>query len=102
MATHRVFIYTPSRVNSAIREAEAEIEVKEKCTWAHVKGKHHLLGSTAFYTLAAANRAKRGALMKAIATPYLRRMMPSAVYWAESQLAHYEAKGEFPLTRRLH
>lgn len=104
MSTHRIFLYTPNRPGSRIREVEATIEIKPKCTWAFHQGKQHLLGSTAFYTLAAANRAKRGALQKVVDTTALDHMSRTMGmrYAAKQQLAIYELSGEFPLTRRLH
>lgn len=107
--THRIFVYTPSRPGSAIREVEAVIEVKEKQTWAIVeKGvrgqKSFLLGATAFYTLPSANRAKRGALQKVIATPVLLHMAQTKhmAYEAQRHLDYFAQNGEFPFTKRLH
>lgn len=103
MTLHRVFLYTPNRPGSAIIQVEAEIEVKEKCTWAHYRKKHFLLGSTVFYTLPAANRAKRGALQKLIDTPFHyhnpRTMHLPGV--AKQALAEFEAKGQFRGTKVL-
>lgn len=103
MTAHRVFIYNPSRPGSAIVQVEAEIEVKEKCTWAHVRNKHFLLGATAFYTLPSANRAKRGALQKVIDTPFHYRN-PRTMHLpdnAKRALAEFEAKGQFRGTRLM-
>lgn len=103
MTQHRVFLYNPSRPGSRIIEVEATIEVLAKASWASYRGKRHLLGSTAFYTLAAANRAKRGALQKVWETTALDRMsqtmgLRSQARW---QLDYYSERNEFPLTRRL-
>lgn len=109
MTLHRVFIYTPSRPGSAIREVEATIEVKAKQTWAIVeKGvrgqKSFLLGATAFYTLPSANRAKRGALQKVVDSPVLDRMSQTMGmrHDAKLNLDYFARTGEFPFTKRLH
>mgnify|MGYP000965543464 CR=1 FL=1 len=98
MTLHRVFIFQPSQPTRKIIELDAQILTLEKRTWAETaSGKRHLLGSSAFYTLAAAERAKRGALLKITETTALRRMPTTQhlVRNAESQLAIYDQLGTF-------
>ena len=95
---HRVFIFQPSRPTRKIVELEALILTLEKRTWAETaSGKRHLLGTSAFYSMAAAERAKRGALVKIMETPVLRRMSQTQgmVQLAEYQLSIYDRLGTF-------
>lgn len=95
---HIVFIMDPSRPTRKIVELEATILTLEKRTWAEtLSGKRWLMGSSAFYTLAAAERAKRGALIKIVQTTALRRMAQTQdlVWNAEHQLKLYDALGTF-------
>jgi hypothetical protein len=62
MLIHKVFIAHGLR---KIREREVTIKVCGSTTWAICyDGKRHLLGSTAFYTRAAAERCKLAVLQK--------------------------------------
>lgn len=63
-----VFIVDPKRPTRAIKEVEAEI-ITRKFSWADVNGKRYLIGTSAFFSLAAAKRAKLGYLMKVVEGP---------------------------------
>ena len=64
LSSHKVFIASGLR---KIREREVTIKVCNKTTWAICQdGKRHLLGSSAFYTLAAAQRCKLAYLYKTV------------------------------------
>lgn len=96
MTLHRVFIVNLTAPTRKIIELDAQILTLEKRTWAETaSGKRHLLGTTAFYTLASAERAKRGALVKLTENSYLRRYNPGAVSYAEHQLQIFDALGTF-------
>lgn len=75
-----VFIISPSAPHRVIREAECKL-IQRKWTWAEDQnGARHLLGSTAFYTLASARRAKLGALRKVHENNYIKYFKPPV--WA--------------------
>lgn len=91
---HKVFLL---RRVERIRERECTIVVKHRTTWAiDDNGRKYLLGSTAFYTLKAAERAKVGRLQKMVASTWLPRYWRGELWArAKQQLANYNAKGTF-------
>lgn len=98
MTLHKVFLMNPSRPLRKIVEREAQILTLEKRTWAELpSGKRCLLGTSAFYTLAAAERAKRGALIKIRESTVLDRMSQTMGMreMAKYQLAIYDQLGTF-------
>lgn len=98
MTLHKVFLMDPSRPLRKIVEREAQILTLEKRTWAELPtGKRCLLGTSAFYTLAAAERAKRGALVKIMEQTALDYMYQTKHIrpMAQHQLAMYDALGTF-------
>lgn len=101
---HRVFVVDLVRPTRKIIEIDAMIIVAEKRTWAETpSGRRHLVGTSAFYTLQSAERAKRGALVKIVQTHFLGRN-PTTMYLysrAERLLAHYDASGTFDDKRKV-
>lgn len=63
-----VFIINPKYPTQKILEVKAEI-ITCKFSWADVDGKRHLIGTSAFFSLPAAKRAKLGYLMKVVEGP---------------------------------
>jgi len=99
----RVFIFQPAHPTRRIIEIDAMVIVTEKCTWAETPaGRRHLLGSSAFFTKAAAERAKRGALVKIVETRYLMTNVRTTDMWhrAQQQLEIFERKGTFDYQKR--
>lgn len=104
---HRVWIMNPAAPLRKIRQVECEIVTCEKTTWAErivlrdvngvaPRGRRHLLGTSAFYTVKAAERAKRGALQKLVdAGPH--GYYGAAQRWdaARTQLKNFAANGTF-------
>ena len=79
-----------------IREWDAEIKVCKKMTWAILpNGKRCLLGSTAFFTLAAAQRRKLAELYKVADNKALADWWSThdKYHYAVRQLAEYKASG---------
>lgn len=73
----------------SILEVEANIVVCKKFTWAvDCRGQKRLLGASAFFTLASAERAKIGALMKLV-KPALAFKVPQVYYAARDELNKY-------------
>jgi hypothetical protein len=74
---------------------ELTVKVTAKRTWAtDDNGNRFLIGSTAFYTRAGAERAKLGRLQRIIDTPALQRMYGGAVWdRAHAMLQRYKANG---------
>lgn len=96
MTLHKVFIMDPARPTRKIMELEVQILTLAKRTWAETaSGKRWLLGTSAFYTLASAERAKRGALVKITSDGYLRRQHAGYVALAQHQLDIHDALGTF-------
>lgn len=94
--SHKVFIVLPERPLRPIREIEVEISVKPKTTWAIAKtGRKYLLGTSAFYTMKAAQRCKLARLQKIAATPGMQYSRFGAEVWwrARDQLTEYAATG---------
>ena len=77
-----------------IREADAEIVVCAKRTWAELPGgRRCLLGSTAFFTRAAAERVKLAHLQKLAATRALHFLAPTIIASAQQQLDLFRRNG---------
>lgn len=69
----KVFFMDPNYPIRPPREMEATIIVREKASWAVMpNGKRRLVGATIFFTLASANRSRRGALQKLVEDPFIR------------------------------
>lgn len=103
VALQRVFIMDPAKPLRPIREVDTMIVVGPKMTWAEEShGRRHLMGTSAFMTLPSAERAKRGALVKIVQTPYLSRMAQTMDMYhnAERQLLLFEQNGTFVRPRR--
>jgi hypothetical protein len=93
MISHKVFIAHGLR---KIREREVTIKVCGKTTWAICyDGKRHLLGSTAFYTRAAAERCKLAYLYKTAPLAQFPHWHPAGRLGSEaaSQLGIYKHTG---------
>lgn len=59
----KVYVFDSDRIWRPIREEEAEIKVCEKTVWAVLpNGRRHLMGATAFTTIASARRSHLGLL----------------------------------------
>ncbi len=71
-----IFLVSAKHPCKKIRIVEAEVIKPEKWTWAVYKGRRHLLGATAFYTFASAQRAKVGYLVKIVRTDALKIIQP--------------------------
>lgn len=98
MTKQKIFLLR--RPTSKIREIECEIDVCEKFTWARDKhGKRHLLGTSAFFTLKAAERSKFGALQKVVEKTQLARIWRNGVnfMYADACKQHdqYKKTGSF-------
>lgn len=77
-----------------ITEADVTIVVCKKRTWVQLlSGKRRLLGSTAFFTRAAAERCKLALLQKLVATGALNYLAPTAIQHARRQLDLFKDKG---------
>ena len=103
MTEHRVFIFNPSKPTRRIVEMTCRVVVCDRTTWAEEpSGRRHLLGSSAFYTLKAAYRAKRGALEKILQTRVLERMPQTQLLYhdARRQLVEFQETGSFALVQR--
>lgn len=100
---HRVFVFLHRRPIGGIREMDCEVVTTPARTWVLVRGNRRLLGSTAFYTRQAAERAKRGAIGRMInkAGSYWRRSMPAAYDHMVHDIAHYDRLGYFDSTRTM-
>jgi hypothetical protein len=99
---HRLFIFPMGKPGRRIREVEAEVTAKAKRTWATIQGRQYLLGSTAFYTRAAAERARHGYLVKLIKEASgVPRLWP-AIATARAEVAYYDAHHAFATTRTMH
>lgn len=91
MSKQHVFIV---RQQYLIREADVEIFIGPKFTWALLSdGKRKLLGCTVFFTRASAERAKLGHLRKMVATGALRFLVPNVWHSANRQLEEYTKTG---------
>lgn len=91
-AQQRVFLV---RGLGRIREiAAADILVCEKMTWAHVGTRRFLLGTSAFFTRAAAEKRKLAELRKIVAGPRMPDHM-GGLAWehARTQIKQYEETG---------
>lgn len=99
----QVFIMDPAYPLRQIVEREVMIVVGDKCTWAeHANGKRHLVGTSVFFTLPSAERAKRGALVKIVENGALRCMPLTHDMWARAdhQLQLFEKTGSFTYKRK--
>ncbi len=67
----------------------------ENTTWAEDSRKRYLLGSTAFYTEAAAKRAKFMALQKVVRSDYLKWKKPEFFIKSCKQFTNYLNTGTF-------
>lgn len=87
----KVYYVNLQRPWRTILEVEADIVTCEKFTWAIDNyGKRRLLGASAFFTLASAERAKVGALMK-IVKPVVAFKVPQVYQAARQELLKYNA-----------
>lgn len=92
-----VFIISLKSPHCAIRTAECRL-IQRKWTWAEdFNGERHLLGSSAFYTLASAQRARLGALRKVQANTYLKGFHP--YQWKAANDALMQEAKVLPLRR---
>lgn len=74
----------------SILEVEATIIQCEKFAWAvDCRGQRRLLGASAFFTLASAERAKIGALMKLV-KPAVQYKVPQVYAAARQELLKYD------------
>lgn len=74
-----------------ILEVEVTVVTCEKFTWAvDQRGARRLLGASVFFTLASAERAKIGALMKLV-KPVVAVKVPQVYHAAREELLKYEA-----------
>lgn len=99
MKQQELYIVDLRHVTRPIYHSVFYINVTKKQTWAALaRGdsyqNKHLLGSSAFYTRAAAERAKYAVLKRAL------KYLPSHFYWksrsiAEEQVKFYEIHGHF-------
>jgi hypothetical protein len=88
MNVYYVNLQRPWRV---ILEVEVTILVCKKFTWAvDQRGARRLLGASAFFTLASAERAKIGALMKLV-KPTVAAAVPKVYNAALAELVKYDA-----------
>lgn len=86
----KVFYVNLQRPWRIILEVEATIIACEKFTWAEdSQGQRRLLGASAFFTLASAERAKIGALMKLV-KPAVAAKVPQVYNAAREELLKYE------------
>lgn len=81
-----VYLKSPTR---NIREVEVEVKVCPKTVWAIEKnGTRHLVGSSVFQTMPAAQRCQRALLEQLVAYPWARRNRPHDVELARQMLLH--------------
>lgn len=96
MKIYYVNLKQPWRV---ILEVEATVVTCEKFTWAEDgRGQRRLLGASAFFTLASAERTKIGALMRLV-KPAVAAKVPQVYHAAREELLNYEA-GYASISRR--
>ena len=90
MARQRIFWLNVQHPMKPIKEVEADIHVCHKMTWAVIEaGKQKrrlLLGASAFFTLASAEKAKIGRLQKIVDTGALRVLQPHLYHSAVEML----------------
>lgn len=90
----RVFWVDLRHPTGTIREALATILICKKWTWAELPdGKRHLLGASAFFTRAGAERVKLAALYRVLRTKKVRDEFPGTYDRAKQQVAEYRATG---------
>ena len=90
MAKAKVFYVNLQRPWRVILEVEATIISCEKFTWAEdSRGQRRLLGASVFFTLASAERAKVGALMKLV-KPAVQFKVPQVYEAAKHELLKYD------------
>jgi hypothetical protein len=87
-----VFIVDLNAPSRRIRCGLADIE-QAKWTWAKRDGRRYLVGSSAFYTHAAACRAKVALLLKVVRCEFLRYRRAQLYTLATQQLREYQARG---------
>lgn len=98
----KVFYVNVQRPWRAIREVDATVIACKKQAWAEDQhGSRRLIGSTVFFTLAAAERAKIGALVKIVDKPSLfaALRLPHVHAAALKELQRYQ-EGYTPKPRR--
>lgn len=98
MTTQRVFCYDQKRPWRNIFELDAEVKPGPKWAWAISKGAdgsetRRLLGATAFFTRASAERAKIGYLTKLVKCRALAHTCHSMYDNAMSQIEEFRATG---------
>lgn len=83
----KMFIVDLRHLVPSIREHEVEVRVCKKTVWAvRSDGRRHLIGSSAFQTRPAAERALRGILNKIVTDSYMLHKKPDAVRRANKTL----------------
>lgn len=65
----KVFLVSSASPTRKIREVEVALITRKFCWAEEANGRRHLVGSTAFFTLVAAERAKLGYLTKMLGSP---------------------------------
>lgn len=65
------------------------IKTGKKCTWAHTPYRKHLVGSSAFYTKAAAQRTRYSLLKKITAMGWIKNNRPYLWNKAQKALTEY-------------
>lgn len=84
----KVFFMDPKRPIRESRQIEVEIIVCDKTSWAVLAdGSRRLVGSSIFFTLASANRARRGALQKVVDDTALASMWKTREFYHQAKLA---------------
>lgn len=87
-----VYLLDLTRPTRRIRRVEAEL-LQGGWTWARYQDRRYLLGSSAFYTWAAAARAKAGLLLKIVRCDFLRWRHAHFYERAVQQLKSYQVGG---------
>lgn len=101
MKTHKVFVLYPKWPQKPVYEKEATIKVCKKHTYAIINDKRYLIGSTAFYTVAAALRAKYTMMKKALANRFIIERKPELAAMLTAQIREYEKMNSGPIVQRL-
>lgn len=83
-----MFLVNLDQPSRPIVERTVAVKVCKKTVWAiEANGRRHLVGSSAFQTLAAADRCRTALLQKIVNTPYNKYHRPYAFTRAQEELA---------------
>jgi len=88
----QVYLIRLSHPTRRIALVDADI-TQSKWVWAHYKDRRYLVGSSAFFTSAAAGRAKAALLLKLLKCEFFRWRYWHTYAQAEQQLKSYQMLG---------